>query len=64
MKRASIDFSHRVTEGSGSLRLQTLRNQLNDHFPYIRYTNSKYYFSVYSYFEFVNQSQMNARVEL
>ena len=38
-----IDFSRRVAEGSRSAWLQTLGNQLINHHPYIRYTNSSYW---------------------
>ena len=46
MKHATINFPHRVAEGSKSSRLQILDNQLADHSPYIRYMYANIIFTV------------------
>ena len=61
MKLTSIDFSCQVEDDSRSSWMQTMGNQLIAHFPYIRYTNHKYYYFIII-LEYVNQSQVNAHV--
>ena len=60
MNLISTDFPHQVKQGSRSSWLQTLGNQLINCFPYIRYTNSKYYCIILV--EYANEPQMNTGI--